>query len=149
MAYKKILVSLDGSALAEAALPHAQALASDEDAQIVLLRVAADPAAEFSFSDPSIADQLIKELEAETLRYLQSVRGKLQKAGFRTSFLIRQGHIAETILHVASEIDADVIVMSTHGRSGVKRWLLGSIADRVATHSQVPVMLIRPRPAGS
>ncbi len=144
MAYKKILVCLDGSPLAEAALPHAQTLASDEDAEIVLLRVSADPAAEFSFSDPSLADNFIQELEADSLRYLQSVRGKLQKAGCRTSFLIRQGAIAETILQTASEIKADVIVMSTHGRSGIQRWLLGSVADRVVTHSHTPVMLIRP-----
>lgn len=144
MAYKKILVALDGSTLAEAALPHAQMLASDEDAEIILLRVSADPAAEFSFSDPAIADNIIKEMEAETLAYMQSTRGKLQRAGFRTSFLIRQGAITETILGAASEAHADVIVMSTHGRSGVKRWLLGSIADRVVTHSDLPVLLIRP-----
>ncbi len=144
MAYKKILVCLDGSPLAEAALPHAQMLASDEEAEIVLLRVSADPAAEFSFSDPSIADNLIQDMEAETLAYMQSARGKLQRAGFRTSFLICQGAIAETILQTASEIKADVIVMSTHGRSGIQRWLLGSVADRVVTHSTTPVMLIRP-----
>ena len=145
MAYKKILVCLDGSALAEAALPHAQSLASDEDAQILLLRVSVNPAAEFSFSDPSIADNLIENMEAETLAYLQSVRAKLQKAGFRTSFLICQGPIAEMILNAATENQADVIVMSTHGRSGIKRWLLGSVADRVVTHSTIPVMLIRPQ----
>ena len=144
MAYKRILVCLDGSALAETALPHAQILASDEDAEILLLRVSANPAAEFSFSDPSIANNIIEEMEAETLTYMQSARSKLQKAGFRTSFLIRQGAIAETILRVAEECQADAIVMSTHGRSGVKRWLLGSVADRVVTHSEVPVMLIRP-----
>lgn len=144
MAYKKILVSLDGSALAEAALPHAQALARDEEAEIILLRVSVDPAAEFSFSDPSIANNIIEEMEAETLAYMQSARGKLQRAGFRTSFLIRQGPVAETILEVASEIPADVIVMSTHGRSGMKRWLLGSVADRVVTHSTIPVMTIHP-----
>jgi nucleotide-binding universal stress UspA family protein len=144
LAYKKILVCLDGSALAETALPHAQTLASDEDAEILLLRVSANPAAEFSFSDPSIANNLIEDMEAETLAYLQSARSRLQKAGFRTSFLICQGAIAETILKTASESHADVIVMSTHGRSGVKRWLLGSVADRVVTHSDVPVMLIRP-----
>jgi nucleotide-binding universal stress UspA family protein len=77
LAYKKILVCLDGSALAEAALPHAQILGADEEAEIVLLRVSANPAAE-----------------------LQSVRSKLQKAGFRASFLICQGAIAETILSV-------------------------------------------------
>ena len=147
MAYKKILVCLDGSALAETALPHAQMLASDEDAEILLLRVSANPAAEFSFSDPSIAHNLIEEMESETLAYMQSARGKLQKAGFRTSFLICQGATAETILQAASESHADVIVMSTHGRSGVKRWLLGSVADRVVTHSDLPVMLIRPQVA--
>jgi nucleotide-binding universal stress UspA family protein len=145
LAYKKILVCLDGSALAEAALPHAQLLASDESAEILLLRVSVNPAAEFSFSDPSIADNLIQDMEAETLAYMQSARRKLQKAGFRTSFLICQGAIAETILHVAVENQADVIVMSTHGRSGIKRWLLGSVADRVVTHSKIPVMLIRPQ----
>lgn len=144
MAYKKILVCLDGSPLAEAALPHAQTLASDREAEIVLLRISADPAAEFSFSDPGLAGKFIQDMEAEALRYMQSARGKLQKAGRRTSFLIRQGAIAETILQTASQIKADVIVMSTHGRSGIKRWLLGSVADRVVTHSNTPVMLIRP-----
>lgn len=144
MAYKKILVCLDGSPLAEAALPHAQILASDEEAEIVLLRVSANPAAEFSFSDPTLAHNFIQDMEAETLSYLQSVRSRLQKAGFRTSFLIRQGAIAETILQTASEIKTDVIVMSTHGRSGIQRWLLGSVADRIVTHSNIPVMLIRP-----
>jgi len=145
LAYKRILVCLDGSALAETALPHAQILASDEDAEILLLRVSANPAAEFSFSDPGIANSLIEEMEAETLAYMQSARGKLQKAGFRTSFLIRQGAIAEIILRVAAECQADVIVMSTHGRSGVKRWLLGSVADQVVTHSDLPIMLVRPQ----
>lgn len=144
MAYKKILVCLDGSPLAEAALPHAQILASDEEAEITLLRVSTNPAAEFSFSDPALANKFIQEMESETLNYLQSIRSRLQKAGFRTSFLIRQGAIAETILQTASKIKTDVIVMSTHGRSGIQRWLLGSVADRIVTHSNIPVMLIRP-----
>lgn len=113
MAYKKILVCLDGSALAETALPHAQILAPDEEAEIVLLRISTNPAAEFSFSGPNI----IQEMEAETLTYMQSARGKLQKEGFRTSFLIRQAAIAETILQVASEMQTDVVAMSTDGRS--------------------------------
>ena len=145
MAYLRILVPLDGSALAEAALPHAQSLASDEKAEIILLRISVNPAAEFSFSDPSIADNLIQELEAETLAYMQLARARLQRAGCRTNFVIRQGPIAETILQVAAEVQADILVMSTHGRSGVKRWLLGSIAERVMRHSDIPVLLIRPK----
>ena len=143
--YNKILVPLDGSALAEAVLPHAQALATSEEAEIILLRVSADPAAEFSFSDPSLASSLIEGLEAESLTYLQSIRARLQRAGLRSSFLIRQGAIAETILRVADEVKADIIAMSTHGRSGVSRWLLGSIANRVVNHSPIPVLLIRPQ----
>ena len=143
--YKKILVPLDGSTLAEAALPHAQALASSEDAEIYLLRVSVNPAAEFSFSDPSLAADFIDAMEAETLAYLQSIRSRLQRAGIRTSFLIRKGSTAETILEVAVGVHADIIAMSTHGRSGISRWLLGSVADRVVHHSQVPVLLIRPQ----
>jgi nucleotide-binding universal stress UspA family protein len=145
LAYRKILVCLDGSALAETALPHAQTLASSEDAEIILLRVSVNPAAEFSFSELGIAEDIVQDLESESLAYMQSTKSKLQRAGFRTSFLIRQGPIAETILHVAAECQADIIVMSTHGRSGVKRWLLGSVADRVVTHSDFPVMLVRPQ----
>jgi len=61
-------------------------------------------------------------MEAETLAYLQSARGKLQKAGFRTSFLIRQGAVAEMILRVTEECQVDLIVLSMHGCSGIKRW---------------------------
>jgi nucleotide-binding universal stress UspA family protein len=144
--YKKILIPLDGSPLAEAVLPHAQALANSVEAEVFLLRVAVNPAAEFSFSDPSIATDLIDTMEAETIEYLISIRTKLQKAGIRTSFLIREGSIAETILEVSAELHTDLIAMSTHGRSGLSRWLMGSIADRVVNHSPVPVLLIRPQP---
>jgi len=89
LAYKRILVCLDGSALAETTLSHAQMLASDEDAEITNLRISTNPAAEFSFSDPGITNSIIEEIEAETLTYMQSARGKLQKVGLRTSFLIR------------------------------------------------------------
>lgn len=143
--YKNILVPLDGSLLAEAALPHAQGVALSDDAHIFLLRVAINPAAEFSFSDPSLASDLIATMEAETLEYLQSIRARLQRAGFRTSFLIREGPIAETIMDIADEVQADIIVMSSHGRSGVSRWVLGSIADRVVSHSTIPILLIRPK----
>ena len=63
-------------------------LAFDDDAEIILLRISVNPAAEFSFSDPNFANDIIQEMEAETLAYMQSARSRLQKAGFRTSFLI-------------------------------------------------------------
>jgi nucleotide-binding universal stress UspA family protein len=143
--YKKILVPLDGSPLAEGVLPHALALANAEGAEIVILRVAADPAAEFAFSDPSLASDMVKDLEADTTKYMSEITSKLKSQGAKISAITREGAIAETILAVADEVGADVIAMSTHGRSGMRRWLMGSIADRVVNHSHIPVMLIRPQ----
>ncbi|MBP8002808.1 MAG: universal stress protein [Chloroflexi bacterium] len=143
--YKKILVPLDGSPLAEAVLPHAQALAQSEGAELVLLRVAVDPGAEFAFADPALAAGIIQEMEEETKAYMAGIAARMKEAGYLASTMMREGPIAETILAVAEETQADVIAMSTHGRSGLSRWLMGSIADRVVKHSHVPVMVIRPQ----
>lgn len=142
--YKKILVPLDGSPLAEAVLPHAKALAKSEDAELVLLRVAIDLGGEFAFEDPAIAADMVKQMESETAIYMTEAKSKVESDGVKVSVIVREGLIAETILAAAEEIGADVIAMSTHGRSGVRRWFMGSVADRVVNHSKVPVMLIRP-----
>jgi nucleotide-binding universal stress UspA family protein len=142
--YKKILVPLDGSPLAEAVLPHAKAIAQAERAELILLRVAVDPGAEFAFADPAIASDVVQQMEAETKKYMADLTAKLQAEGFTVTSLIREGPIAETILAVADDMHADLIAMSTHGRSGMQRWLMGSVADRVVHHCQVPVILVRP-----
>ena len=142
--YKKILVPLDGSPLAEAVLPHAEALAKSEGAEITLLRVAAEPGAEFAFSDPALAASVVRQMERETTAYMESETEILKREGYNVTSLVREGPIAETILNVADEIHADVIAMSTHGHSGTRRWLMGSVADRVVSHAHIPVMLIHP-----
>lgn len=142
--YKKILVPLDGSDLAEGVLTHAKALAYSEGAEIVLLRVAANPALEFAFSDPALAQSAVAQFEAESQQYIDDITDKLKKEGFKVSAIIAEGLIAETILQVAEDIHADTIAMSTHGRTGPARWLIGSVADRVINSSKIPVMLIRP-----
>jgi nucleotide-binding universal stress UspA family protein len=142
--YKKILVPLDGSQLAEAVLPHAEALAKSEGAEIVLLSVPVTPSLEFLSRSPGLANKVIKETEIETESYLDLEVAKLQKDGIKVTSIMREGPIPDMILKVADEIHADVIAMSTHGRSGVQRWLMGSVADRVVHHSHIPVMLIHP-----
>ena len=144
--YKKILVPLDGSPLAEAAIPHVEALASLEGAEVFLIMVAVTPVAVFSLAETPQASDAIDTMEAESLIYIQSIRARLQKAGIRTSILAREGPVAETILEVCSEIHADLIAISTHGRSGISRWLMGSVAERVTNQSPVPVLLIHPKP---
>ncbi len=141
--YKKVLVPLDGSRTAEGVLPHARALAYSEDAEIVLLRVAANPALEFSFSDPATAQSVVKDLEAQSRQYIAGVESKLKADGYRVTGVIYGGSAADTILRVADEMGADAIAMSTHGHTGPARWLLGSVANKVMRNSRVPVMLIR------
>ena len=142
--YQRILVPLDGSPLAETILPRAQALAKALNSELILLRVTLNPAAEFSFSDPILASNIIQEDEQESKTYINSKYSQIEKEGVRVSYLLRQGPVAETIVEVADLMLVDLIAMSTHGRSGIKRWLLGSVADRVTHISHVPVMLLRP-----
>ncbi len=144
--YKKILVPLDGSPLSEAVLPHARSLAKSENAEIVLLRVAMTPDEKFLSRNPALASEIIKDIEKETEVYMKEEVSKLKKRGAKVSGITRDGPVPETILEVAEETHADVIAMSTHGRSGVKRWLMGSVADQVVHYSHIPVMLIHPSP---
>lgn len=142
--YKKILVSLDGSTLAEAALPHAEALAKSEGAEIIILRVPNLPAADLFARYPAMANKIVEDMEIETDQYLQEEVNKLSKEGVKVSGLLREGPVPDTILAVAEEKQADLIAMSTHGRTGVQRWLLGSVADKIVHHAHIPVMLIHP-----
>ncbi len=142
--YKKILVPLDGSPLAEAVLPHAQALAKSENAEIVLLRVAITPDPNLFHRDAAEGRQITDAIEEEALDYMQSEIAKLRRKGAKVKGITRDGVIPDTILEVAEETHADMIAMSTHGRTGVQRWLLGSVADQIVHNSHIPVMLIHP-----
>ncbi len=141
--YRRILVPLDGSKVAEGVLPHAKALAYSEGAELILLTVGANPALDFAFSDPGLADLAVQEQEERSKKYIGEIESQLREAGFKTASLLRVGSVAEVILGVAEEMQIDVIAMSTHGRTGPARWLLGSIAERVVRSSKVPVLLIR------
>lgn len=141
--YKKILVPLDGSKTAEGVLPHARALARSEGAEIILLNAAANPALEFAFSDPAIAERVVEDQEKSAKQYSADIERQLKADGFKVSSILREGAAADVILKVAEETGADVIAMSTHGRTGPAHWLLGSVADRVVRSSHIPVLLIR------
>ncbi len=142
--FDRILVPLDGSALAESALPFAQALAQSFDAPVLLLRVWT-PASYVIEGFPSgksmIEFDQVARINAQD--YLKENSIELQKQGVRVESEMWTGPIADGILDAAEERAASIIVMSTHGRSGVGRWVLGSIAERVLSASRVPVLLIR------
>jgi nucleotide-binding universal stress UspA family protein len=141
--YRKILVPLDGSKTAEGVLPHAKALAYSEGAELILVTVAANPAVDYAFSDPGLALRAQEDQEARSKEYMAEVEKQLKSEGFRVSTLLRIGAVADVILAAAEEMQVDAIAMSTHGRTGPARWLLGSVAERVVRNSKVPVLLIR------
>jgi len=142
--YKKILVPLDGSPLAEMAIPHAEALAKSENAEIIILRVAATPISEFLTHDPIVTSLIIQNMEKESEDYVHDKVAMLEKEHIKVTGITRDGPVPDTILDVADEMYADVITMSTHGRTGLSCWLMGSVADKVVHHAHIPVMLIHP-----
>jgi len=143
--YRRILVPLDGSPLAEAALPHAQALAKSEDAEIIILRVPIVPDERFISNSPDFASAVAKKIEREARAYVNEEVSRLKSEGVKKVWgFTRDGPVPDTILAVAKETGADMIVMSTHGRTGFSRWLMGSVADRVVHCAHIPAMLIHP-----
>lgn len=152
--YKKILVTLDGSSLAEQVLPHVKALIEGRpNAQVYLLSVAQviDPAAAAAMLYPMAAypgrpfDEQAerRRLEDELCNYLRGIELQLNQNGNAINSEVRFGQPAEEIIGYARDSQADLIAMSTHGRSGIARWAYGSVADRVLHAAECPVLLVR------
>jgi len=146
--YKKILAPLDGSQLAECTLAHTRAVAKGcQVPQVVLLRViepipqVADIGAELSGDWRRNAE---KGAQAAAKDYLAKVADNLKKEGITAETAVVSGMPANEILDYAKKNQVDLIVMSSHGRSGITRWVLGSVADRVLRHSTAPVLLVSP-----
>ena len=134
----RILVPLDGSDCAEMILPKVEKLATELKASIALLRVAY--AHTFPGADPTDAEvKVVREAE----EYLRGVENRLKAKGFKVDSHVRYGSDAEEILDHAAQKDIDLIAMTTHGRSGVKRFLLGSVAEKILRHSPKPIFLVR------
>ena len=135
--YERILVPLDGSALAEEALAHAVTMAEIFQAELLLLRAVFIP------TFPGIDSSAVHRAElAESEAYLARVARTLRPRGLHVHTLVRPGKAAETIVEYAVQQGVSVIVMATHGHRGVDRWPLGSIAEKVLRSMQVPVLLI-------
>lgn len=139
----RIVVPLDGSALAEKALDPARQLAAAFDAEVVLLVVWQIPAIGFENVPISVLDEWEEAARADAERYVADVKNRLQAQGIRVQAKTQCGGAAESILETAESANAHLIVMSSHGRSGISRWVLGSVADRVLRSSAIPVLLIR------
>ena len=162
--YKKILVPLDGSKLAECALPHVEELAKGcNAAEVILISVTervqgfrvvegegqpiAKPRGGWLEPSRPLGERLLHEefgkKEKQAQRYLERIAKTMTAKGIKVSTEVVLWRPAEAIVGYAKQYGCDLIVMASHGRSGPSRWAYGSVADKVLRSSCIPVLVIR------
>ncbi len=154
--HEKILIPLDGSKVGETALPYVEGLASklspEVKVEVTLLRVisrlthwivAGETSTRVHYTEQEL--ELIKQMAMD---YLDKTGEGLRSKGAIVETKVCTGNAAEEIIKVADEINADLIAMSTHGRSGISRWAFGSVTEKVLRGGNKPVLMVRaPREA--
>ena len=152
--YRQVLVALDGSVLAERVLPHVEWLAEKSGATVMLLRATTSVeriiAESSQFGQAAVpmtsgvdATELVNAERAEASEYLDEVAGRLRGRGITVETMTPEGSADQEILEAARRLPADLILMTTHGRSGLGRLVFGSVAEGVLRSSPCPVLLIR------
>lgn len=150
--YKRIVVPLDGSDLAEQALVTAEDLARTTGAPMHLVRVVDFPSSSFNYvygamiESQAIAMQLEDE-RALAESYLHEVSRSIEGRGIQVTTEVRHGVAIQELVDAMKP--GDLYVVASHGRSGVARWFLGSVAEEIMRRATVPVLLVRARTVGS
>lgn len=144
--FRKILVPLDGSPLAESVIDYVERIADPARTTVTLLRVVApvNPASLVRL-DESAAHRMIGEQRAKAEQYLERIRARLKRRRIAARTVVRAGDPAAIIVDRARAEGVDLIALSTHGRTGLRRLLMGSVAEAVLRKSSVPVVLARGR----
>ena len=151
VAYHKIMLTVDGSPLAAQAIPQATQMARLFNAPLVVFRAVADlyernmyqvPAGmvpQVTLYNQGLLDRWVAEVKQEQAALLEELRG----TGLQVEAVIQIGDAASSILDYAERNDIDLLVMATHGRSGLARVVYGSVAERVLQHAPCPLLLVR------
>lgn len=148
--YTKILVPMDGSELAECVLPYVRWFAKVSNVkEIVLIRVVEPLHVRDNLErqfDPDERHHIEQDGINMAKSYCEDIRNRLKDCGITIKAEVLTGKPAEAITdYIAKDKETDLIIMATHGHSGVKRWVRGSTADRVLSTSTVPVLFVRPQ----
>jgi len=138
--YKRALVPLDGSMIAEAIVPFILEIAGPLDMEVALLRVVAPLVVA---GEGHVVVEDVEKLRSEAESYLAQVAAALRARGVRVTIQVRLGDAVGEILAGARECGADMIAMTTHGRGGLGRLVFGSIAEAVLRQAEIPVFLMR------
>lgn len=150
--YKKVLVPLDGSELAECVLPHVETIARGCGTQSVVFLRVVEPFIYMmasgwenggSFFSGDEIERINSENRAAAKRYLDQLLSRTKYDGVNVQSAIITGKAADSIAEYATKNGVDLITIATHGRSGISRWVWGSVADRVLRSAGVPVLMVR------
>jgi nucleotide-binding universal stress UspA family protein len=147
--YKKILVPLDGSQIAECVIPHVRAIAKSKDTRVELIGVA-EPSDIPTRGHIALSDDDIKKIDADTKNnlhiYLDAIKKQLIGSQINAHSIVLVGKAADSLISYAQNNDVDLIIMATHGRSGINRWFWGSVAEKVLRAVSIPVLLVKTIP---
>jgi nucleotide-binding universal stress UspA family protein len=146
--YHKILAPLDGSTFSECSLEHVKAIARGcQVPEVILLRVV-EPVNSTDLSAYAEAGidtlALMRDVETAAKGYIDRMTAQLKKDGLSVRGVVQVGRAADVIMALAEQNGVDLIIMSTHGRSGLGRWFMGSVAEKVVRHANVAVLTVAP-----
>ncbi len=151
--YKKIMVPLDGSELAECVLPHVGGFVTGCQVETVIFvrvvepthysAVSPTPSPHFHKTMQENAKLIEEEEKSSAARYLKKVISRVKQGGIKYKADVLVGKVADRLVDYADSNEIDLVLIATHGRSGISRWVRGSIADRVLRSSRAPVLMIR------
>jgi nucleotide-binding universal stress UspA family protein len=152
------MVPLDGSELAECVLPHVETIAKcGPTPQITLIRVATPlklySGLDYSGLQASMNAEIMQRLEDDNIKvakeYLKKHVTYLKSKGITAQAEVAFGDVADSLTEFAEKNNVDLIIIATHGRSGIKRLVLGSVADRILRTSKIPILMIQPQASGT
>jgi nucleotide-binding universal stress UspA family protein len=146
---KSVIVPLDGSELAERVIPSVVALAKAMNIEVVLFRAYSIPYSVYSGTEGYSAinfEEVIAAVKDEAVGYLEKKTAELKTDGLaKVSYVAKEGLSADEVIALGRATPDNLIAMCSHGRSGVKRWVLGSVTETVVRHSGDPVLVVRAR----
>ncbi|MSQ32553.1 MAG: universal stress protein [Dehalococcoidia bacterium] len=142
--FRNILIPLDGSTVAEEALITAIQVAKATKLKVTLLRITPPAVSYYQLSEyPAINfSQIAKEVDKDAQQYLENTSQKLNREGLSVETILLHGNAAAAIIDEVKKLPDSMVIMTTHGLSGVKRAILGSVTDRVVTESDKPVLVV-------
>ena len=145
--YQKILIPLDGSELAECVFPHVEAFIKECRVNNIVFACVVEPTLPSFHGEFPVSMEDLEERDAarrsSAKKYLEEVANRLKPEGAEMGVEVLVGRVAESLSEYAEKNDVDLIIIATHGRSGVTRWVRGSVADKILRSASVPVMMVR------